>query len=98
MLKPVPSLFMANTVPLPGTPPLEVVPYNVLPDWVKAPSGQAPSLLEKGDETVVGVKAYKLVKFAPLVLTANTVPLPEPPPPTVVPYNVSPDNTKAADG
>src|SRR5438552_4058576 len=38
------------------------------------------------------------VKPIPLVLRANTVPLPELPPRDVVPYKVLPDNIKLADG
>src|SRR6185369_9138908 len=53
VLKPVPSVLMANTVPLPEMsenfadqygPPAAATPYRVLPDKIK-PSGAAPSLL-----------------------------------------------------
>jgi hypothetical protein len=38
------------------------------------------------------------VKPVPFVLTANTAPLPEPPPEKVVPYNVLPDKNILASG
>jgi len=43
LVNPVPSVFMANTVPTPEVPPLSVVPYKMLPDKVKLADGRAPS-------------------------------------------------------
>src|ERR1017187_8309686 len=43
-------------------------------------------------------KLWRLVKPEPSVLTLNTVPLPELPPDSVVPYKVLPDNIKPATG
>src|SRR5690348_16703287 len=89
-VKPEPSVLIANRVPLLEAPPAEVVPYRVLPDKVNPPCGPAP-LVPPG-------KLYRLVKIRPLVLTANSVPLPEVPPAYVVPYSMFPDNTSPANG
>src|ERR1019366_9094116 len=45
VVKPVPLVLMANTVPQPELPPNCVIPYRVLPDTVNPASGKAPSLL-----------------------------------------------------
>src|SRR5439155_17918939 len=85
VVKPVPSVLTANTVPLPELPPLPAVPYRVLPDKITPADGTAPSLLVKrGPEPAV--KLCRVVKPVPSVLTANTVPLPELPPSEAVPY------------
>src|SRR5688572_15481185 len=74
-----------NTVPLPGEmPPPIVVPYKVLSDKITPPHGESPSLRLKP------AKLCRFVKPLPLVLTANTVPPPGPPP-LAVPYRVLPD-------
>ena len=44
------------------------------------------------------MKLCRFVKPVPSVLTANTVPLPELPPPTAVPYRVLPDKINPAYG
>src|SRR6266581_4583175 len=44
------------------------------------------------------VKLYRAVKPVPLVLRANTVPVPPVPPTDAVPYSVSPDKTNRAFG
>src|SRR5213596_2972252 len=79
-----------KTVPSPKSPPPYVVPYRVLPDKIKLPKGEAPSLPP--------LKLCSVVKPVPSVLMANTVPTPELPPSDAVPYSVSPDKIKAADG
>src|SRR5258708_6228326 len=71
-----------NTVPLPELPPHCAVPYRVLTDKINPADGSAPSLPP--------VKLYRFVKPVPSVLTANTVPLPELPPPAAVPYSELP--------
>src|SRR5256885_14144163 len=71
-VKPVPSVFTLNTVPLPELPPPAAVPYSVLPDKINPASGLAPS---SGP-----AKLCNVVKPVPSVLTANTVPPSEPPP------------------
>src|SRR6266481_769513 len=80
----------ANTVPLAALPPPDVVPYKVLPDRIKPPIGLAPS--------PPPVKLCRTVKFVPLVVTPNTVPLPLVPPPDAVPYKMLPDRIKPACG
>jgi hypothetical protein len=45
VVKLVPSVLRANTVPQPELPPQAVVPYRVLPDKVKPLVEAAPSLL-----------------------------------------------------
>ena|ERR1039458_1637601 len=91
-VKPVPSVLTANNVPMPRLPPRFAIPYRVLPDKVNPANGLAPSLLPK--------KLCRTVNPVPLVLTANTVPLPELPrplPPSyVVPYKVLPDKINGA--
>ena len=84
----MPLVFRANTVPDPELPPTNDVPYRVLPDKINLASGLAPSLLV---ELVTAVKLYRFVKPVPLVLRANTVPLPQPPPVVAIPYRVLPD-------
>ena len=79
-----------NTVPSPKSPPPDAVPYRVLPDKIKLAKGVAPSLPP--------LKSCSVVKPVPSVLMANTVPTPELPPSDAVPYSVSPDKIKAADG
>ena len=76
----------ANTVPLAALPPPDAVPYKVLPDRIKPPFGLAPSSPP--------VKLCRTVKFVPLAVTANTVPLPLVPPPDAVPYKVLLDRMK----
>src|SRR5258708_295041 len=89
-----------NTVPLPELPPLRAVPYRVLPDKINPACGLAPSrLVETPEELVLlAVKLCRLVRPEPLVLTANTVPWPELPPPAAAPYRVLPDKTNPACG
>ena len=55
-LKPVPSVLIAKTVPLPRTPPREAVPKRVFPTRVRPADGYAPSLLVYGAEADVAVK------------------------------------------
>src|SRR5881396_1940409 len=64
-----------NTVPLPELPPEYAVPYRVLPDKINPACGLTPSLLTK---LLDAVKLCRFVKPVPSVLTANTVPPPEP--------------------
>ena len=87
-VKPVPSVWTANTVPWPELPPAGAVPYSVLPDKINPARGLAPSLLV---ELLSAVKLCRFVKPVPAGLTANTVPLPELPPILVVPYRMLPD-------
>src|ERR1039458_1662927 len=94
---------MANTVPWPELPPNHVVPYRVLPDKIKPPTGQAPSMLVLlgGGQTygiLVAVKTCRTVKPVPSVLRANTVPLRFVPPQHAVPYKVLPDKTNPDSG
>src|SRR5206468_9740787 len=75
VVKPVPSVLTANTVPLPELPPRCAVPYRVLPDKINPAFGKPPSLLVP----VLGsgssaVKLCRVVKSVPSVLRANTVP------------------------
>ena len=88
LVKPVPSVLMANIVPLPELPKLYVVPYvvpyKVLLDSTK-PFGKAPSLK---------LKLCRTVNPIPLVLRLKTVPAPKLPPFCAVPYRVLPDTTK----
>ena len=88
---------MLNTVPLPelDAPPTFAVPYSVLPDKTNPACGLAPSLLV---ELLRAVKLYRFVKPVPSVLTLNTVPTLELPPPCAVPYRVLPDKINPADG
>src|SRR5665647_2413617 len=95
IVKPVPSVLMANTVPLAELPPALAVPYRVLPDKINPASGLTPSLLVEFDNAV---KLYRFVKPVPSVLTLNTVPLPELPPIGVVPYRVLLDKINPACG
>ena len=44
VVKPVPLVLTANTVPSPQLPPLAAVPYRVLPDKINPAYGLAPSL------------------------------------------------------
>src|SRR5204862_8053035 len=81
VVKPVPSVLRANTVPP------RAVPYRVLPDKINRPSGPPRSLPK--------VKLCRVVKPVPSVLTANTVPQPELPPYDAVPYRVLSDKTKS---
>src|SRR5206468_4582530 len=92
---PVPSVLTLKTVPLPELPPPGAAPYSVLPDKIKPSCGLAPSLLV---EEEVAVKQYRVVNPVPSVLTLNTVPSPELPPPIAVPYRVLPDKIKPAHG
>src|SRR2546428_14144153 len=65
------------------------------------PAGERPSpLVEKPEEgsKAVEVKLCRLVKPVPSVLTANTVPPPEPPPVLAVPYRLVPDEINPARG
>src|SRR5216683_8249484 len=68
--------------------PYNVVPYRVLPDKINPADGLTPSLPP--------VKLRRFVKPVPSVLTANTVPKPELPPPYAVPYRVLPDKINLA--
>lgn len=79
-----PGTVRLKTVPSPLVPPRYAVPHRVLPEIINPVSGLAPSLLVSlGENTAV--KLCRFVKPFPLLLTANTVPLPEPPPYLVVP-------------
>ena len=82
-VKPVPSVFTLNTVPLPELPPATAVPYSVLLDKSNSATGLAPSLMP--------IKLCRFVKYVPPVLMANTVPLCALPPYLAVPYRVLPD-------
>ena len=73
------------------------MPYKVFPDKITPATGLAPSLFVRRPEEVA-VKLCKIVKFVPLVFTANTVPLPELPLSRAVPYSVSPDKITPAYG
>src|ERR1041385_7248867 len=84
LVKAVPSVLTAKTPPLPEPPPNVAVPYRTLPDRINPARGLAPSLLVAGEPEVAG-KLCKFVKPEPSVLTRNTVPLPELPPPFAVP-------------
>ncbi len=55
VLKPVPSVLRANTVPVRFVPPQIAVPYRVFPDKSNVAYGKAPSLPP--------VKLYKFVKL-----------------------------------
>ena len=89
VVKSVPSVLTAETMPRPKLPASLVVPYRVLPDKINPASRLNPTLV---------VKLCKVVKPVPSVLTANTVPLPKLPPTYVVPYKVSPDKVKPDNG
>src|SRR5437867_685649 len=54
VIKPVPSVLTANTVPALELPPKYVVPYKVLPDKTNPARGKAPSLEP--------MKLYRFVK------------------------------------
>src|SRR5258708_7748565 len=91
LVKPVPSVLRAKTIPLrppkSHDPPYPyVVPNKVLLDRTKS-FGLAPSLQ---------LKLCRTVNPVPLVLSLNTVPMPELPPPDAVPYSVLPDNTNTS--
>ena len=77
VVKPVPLVLTANSVPSYEVPPLPAVPNNVLPDKTNPAYGLAPSLFP--------VKPCRTVKPVPLVVTANTVPALLVPPEWVVP-------------
>src|ERR1039458_6360342 len=83
----MPLVLTANTVPLPKLPPLNAVPYRVLPDKINPSNGLAPSLPP--------VKLYRFVKPVPSVLMANTMPFSELPPYVAVPYGVLPSTPMA---
>ena len=66
-----------NTVPSPLVPPLNAVPYRVLPDKIKPEAGKYPSELVLTSVVVLrsgSLKLCRVVKPVPLVVTANTVP------------------------
>ena len=87
VVKSVPSVLRANTVPSPELPPSSAVPYRVLPDKINPPWGTAPS--------PPPLKLCRVVKPVPSILRAKTVPLlPELPPYAAVPYSVLPDKNK----
>src|SRR5882672_9404598 len=67
----------------------------MLPDKSKPAYGCAPSLLVEFES---GVNVCRFVKPEPSVLTANTVPAPELPPRSAVPYRVLPDKINPAYG
>src|SRR6266568_4175271 len=93
LVKPVPLVVTLYTVPLPsiGELPLpRAVPYRVSPDRINPARGPAPSLPP--------AKLCRFVKPVPSVLTANTVPKPEGPPVSAVPYRVLPDKNNPASG
>ena len=95
LVKPVPLVLTANTVPLPELPPIIAVPYSVLPTKIKSACGPTPSLLVEFESAV---KLCTTVKPVPLVFMANTVPLFALPPLVVVPYRVLPDKINPARG
>src|SRR5207247_11403791 len=88
-VKPVPSVLMANSVPLLAMPPSSAVPYRVLPDATNAATGCAPSAV---------LKLYSGAKPVPSVLTLNTVPLPPVPPSAATPYSTLPNKIKPPHG
>src|SRR5207247_6905474 len=90
VVKAVPSVLTANTVPLSELPPPVAVPYSVSPDKINPARGKYPSSPP--------VKLCRVVKPVPLALTVNTVPLPELPPALAAPYRVLPDMIKPANG
>src|SRR5438874_12241559 len=98
VVKPVPAVSTANTVPRPELPPPVAVPYRVLPDKINPANGSTPSLLVKGKEVERAVKLCRVVKSVPSMLRANSVPLPELPPRVAVPYRLLPDKIKPARG
>src|SRR4051812_27087257 len=81
LLKPVPLVPRAKTVPPPPLPPVLVAPKIVLLNTIKPAAG-------------LSVKLCRAVKPVPIVLSLNTVPPPEAPPEYVVPYRVLPDKIK----
>src|SRR6266436_4571532 len=89
LVKPAPSVLMANTAPTFSLPPEATVPYKMLLDKVKTEYGRAPSLK---------VKLCRFVKPVPLVLMANTVPASAAPPVIAVPYRVVSPKINPASG
>src|SRR2546428_294993 len=79
LVKPVPSVLIANTVPLPELPPKDAVPYKALPTKIRPAIGCAPSLFVPSEPEVV-VKLYRFVNPVPSVLREKMVPKPELPP------------------
>src|SRR4029077_21122074 len=71
VVKPVPSVLTANTVPAPELPPLYAVPYRVLPDKNNPARGLAPSLLVPGYGPEVAVKLYRVVKVCAVTRPAG---------------------------
>src|SRR5205809_1096744 len=70
IVKPVPSVLMANTVPEPELPPICAVPYSVLPDKTKS-WGYCPFLPAN-----VAVKLCRTVKFCAVTRPARIKPRP----------------------
>ena len=70
LVRPVPSAWRANTVPLPELPPDRAVPYRVLPDKsvTNPPAGLAPSLLAR----VLGSVAVKLCRTVKVCAVTGT--------------------------
>ena len=64
VVKPLPSVLTANTVPLPEVPPSIVVPYNLLLTKSSEAVGFEPSLLVKKPERLVAValNEYKVLR------------------------------------
>ena len=74
--------------------PADAVPYRVLPEKSRLPTGSYPTLLVSvplsGSYTTPPGKVISTVKLLPFVLTANTLP--------PIPYRVLPDKIRLADG
>jgi len=90
VVKPVPLVVTANSVPSNELPPLPAVPNRVLPDKINPAYGLSPSLPP--------VKGCRFIKPMPLVVTTNTVPPSLVPPESAVPYRVLPDKINPASG
>src|ERR1022692_3123229 len=90
-----PLVLTANTVPRPLVPPYSAVPYSVLPDKTNPACGSYPSLVLNPTRAP---KVCRVIKFEPLVLSANTVPVPLVPPYAAVPYRLLPDKINPASG
>src|SRR5947207_15395041 len=76
----------------PGQPPTGI--GTQMPETQWYPEGQEP--FKQGMNS--WLKLCRILKPVPVVLTANTVPLPEPPPPSAVPYRMSPDEMHPTTG
>src|SRR5437773_2069156 len=65
VVKPVPLVLRANTVPSFALPPAPVVPYRVLPDKIKSPLGPHPSLFVPSEGSVA-MNVCRVVKVCAL--------------------------------